>query len=314
MRTDLLRRAFRHRNAPGIRLWLCGDGSGFAVVPGALRPSGCPLVIYTRATWGGPSFAYPAWPGGVGFSREVAREFIENDGCAPRKEPDWLPWRAALRQPPPFETLVSDALAFQDTRATPDEESTLVRDKWVHIFCDYSADGVWEKDGGACCAEELPVSPELIERIRAWQMVYETNEIYRGVTEWEHEEQFCREGREIAHAVKAALPDWTVIYLDEGERPPARWPKGDREKSAHDPAWRIYFEYEVFGSPEETRTRRVATAAELMGLVAGETRLRSGDGRDGVFEGAVEFRDAALWVAVRTANGPELWGDRSRGS
>ena len=86
--------------------------------------------------------------------------------------------------------------------------------KWVRILADSSADGVWEKGGGATTADALPVSVALIQRIREWQAWYDRDEdnwgLFRGDVA-----AFSAEGLAIVRAVKAALPDWTVVYFDE---------------------------------------------------------------------------------------------------
>jgi len=38
-------------------------------------------------------------------------------------------------------------------------ESSLARDRWVRIICDYSAEGLWAKGGGGCGIDDLLVSP-----------------------------------------------------------------------------------------------------------------------------------------------------------
>lgn len=97
-------------------------------------------------------------------------------------------------------------------------DNSLTRHRWVRIETDYGADGVWNRDGAACSADWLPVSPELIARIRAWQAVCDDflgvlEEIQRGGLVNEQRDHWI-EGFEIAKEVKAALPDWTVIVGD----------------------------------------------------------------------------------------------------
>lgn len=91
----------------------------------------------------------------------------------------------------------------------------LADDKWVRIMCDYSADGVWAKNGGAAMLSSLPVSPDLLGRIRRWQDWFETSPI--DDSGWPDIDAFCEEGEEIARVVKAALPDWTVVYFHEAK-------------------------------------------------------------------------------------------------
>lgn len=122
-----------------------------------------------------------------------------------------------------------------------EQENSLVARKWVRIMCDFSADGVWDKEGCCCDADDLPVPADLIARIRAWQAKYEyeaptpASEDY--VPGSFDDRAFSREGLAIAQAVKRALPDWTVIYFDEARSNEVlfRGQKADRP----------YFEYEV---------------------------------------------------------------------
>jgi hypothetical protein len=95
------------------------------------------------------------------------------------------------------------------------DDSSFTTERWVRIMCDYSADGVWHSDGASGCAEGLPVEEALIERIRQWQAWFETYEPWEDNPAEFDIEAFSAEGLAIAKAVKAALPDWTVIYFDE---------------------------------------------------------------------------------------------------
>lgn len=94
-------------------------------------------------------------------------------------------------------------------------DSSLIRERWVRIFCDYSADPVWAKSGGNCDLSNLPVSETLASRMRAWADHYERMPLSGGVLDWCDGRAHVAEGLEIARAVKRELPDWTVIYLDQ---------------------------------------------------------------------------------------------------
>ena len=97
--------------------------------------------------------------------------------------------------------------------------SYLAADKWVRIMADYSADGVWAKDGCSVGIEDLPVSEELRGRILGWQHLYDDEcEDYLPAnlrTISFDDAAFSKQGLEIAIAVKTELPDWTVVYFDE---------------------------------------------------------------------------------------------------
>jgi hypothetical protein len=100
-------------------------------------------------------------------------------------------------------------------------ESTLRARKWVALDCDYSTDGVKSYNAEYCCADELPVDAAIIARIRAWQEEYEA---FLDMPEDEAKVRgplYDAEGLAIAQALKAALPDWTVVYDCDETRPPA---------------------------------------------------------------------------------------------
>lgn len=151
-------------------------------------------------------------------------------------------------------------------------ESSLIRDRWVRIFCDYSADPVWAKSGGNCELSDLPVSKGLSARMRAWANRYEKMPLSGGVLDWSEGRAHVAEGLEIARAVKRELPDWTVIYLDEaalergwmhGKTAARQQRKADRARGVVSRrAWmrlferrrkreyRGYFEYEIGPQPK----------------------------------------------------------------
>lgn len=111
-------------------------------------------------------------------------------------------------------------------------------EKWVRVMCDFSAEGVWAKDGAGISMDELPISREIKQRLLEWQEWFERDyENYlppsQRTTNFDAA-HFSRVGLEIAKAIKAELPDWTVVYFDE-ERSSA----GDRSSD------RASFEYEV---------------------------------------------------------------------
>ena len=84
------------------------------------------------------------------------------------------------------------------------------RPKHLHLMADYGAAGVWDHDGAPLDPAKLPLTPKLRARLARWcerfQKSFET-EIDL--------DAFAAEGRAIARAVKAELPDWSVVYFDE---------------------------------------------------------------------------------------------------
>ena len=106
---------------------------------------------------------------------------------------------------------------------------------WVRVMTDYSSDGLWRRDGLMMSRADLPVSDALRERYVAWCRRYEGSQFYMPVEERTAEfdvEAFAAEGLEIARAVKAELPDWTVVYYDEAA---AQWAGRDA------PRWAIEY-------------------------------------------------------------------------
>lgn len=93
-------------------------------------------------------------------------------------------------------------------------EDTLKREKWVRIMCEFSANGVWDKQGYARHFDEMPISADLKSMIAGWQEWYEHSE-HSAMTRWFDAQAHAAFGLFIARLVKRQLPDWTVIYFDE---------------------------------------------------------------------------------------------------
>lgn len=92
--------------------------------------------------------------------------------------------------------------------------------KWIRVMADYSSTGIWAKSGGSADIEDLPVSAALHARLAAWCAWYERNDDYLPPEEQKANFDyagFAAEGLAIAKAVKAELPDWTVVYYDEAK-------------------------------------------------------------------------------------------------
>nr|WP_145959203.1 hypothetical protein [Rhizobium sp. ACO-34A] len=63
--------------------------------------------------------------------------------------------------------------------------------------------------------DDLPLSDALKARVMAWQEWYEQDDAFEDppvTIDWQ---VYSEEGRQIARAIKQALPEWTVIYFDE---------------------------------------------------------------------------------------------------
>jgi len=81
-------------------------------------------------------------------------------------------------------------------------------------MCDWDADGVWGAPAYGSM-EGFRVSPGLWARIQRWQDWYHTQNPSLDPDPAFDMEAFTAEGLLIARAVKAELPEWTVIYSDE---------------------------------------------------------------------------------------------------
>ena len=116
-------------------------------------------------------------------------------------------------------------------------------ERWVRLMCDYSAEGVWQRDGVAIAPEWLPIRPELALRIHRWQEFYEEvlgpEDIHSDKVD-----AFAEEGLAIAIQVKQQLPDWTVIYHDERRSVQDHIGPGEPYMKAVE-RLRPWFEYEV---------------------------------------------------------------------
>lgn len=118
---------------------------------------------------------------------------------------------------------------------------TLNREKWVRIMCDFTADGVWDKEGRSCHFDELPISTEIKTMIAGWQAWYEHND-HSGMTRWFDARAHAAFGLFIARLVKRELPDWTVTYFDDAA-PRSDW---------HPGMPRDHFEYEIILNSDGT--------------------------------------------------------------
>src|SRR3954471_5026269 len=88
----------------------------------------------------------------------------------------------------------------------------------LHLMADYGAAGVWDHDGTPLDPARLPLSPRLRARLARWTVRFEKS--------FEDEidlDTFAAEGRAIVRAVKAELPDWSVVYFDEAEAARAKY-------------------------------------------------------------------------------------------
>ena len=92
------------------------------------------------------------------------------------------------------------------------------RPRHLHLMADYGSAGVWDHDGNALDPTKLPLSDKLRIRLARWCARFEKS--FEGEIDLD---AFAAEGRAIARAVKAELPDWSIVYFDEAEAARAKY-------------------------------------------------------------------------------------------
>ncbi len=120
-----------------------------------------------------------------------------------------------------------------------DVERPFVEERWVRIMCDFSAEGVWHRNGAAGSLEGLPLSVGLQTMIRIWQAWYELSDLSDAASaEVFDVAAHAAFGLCIARMVKRQLPAWTVVYHDENRS--GGWQPGQPRDA---------FEYEITLDP-----------------------------------------------------------------
>lgn len=89
--------------------------------------------------------------------------------------------------------------------------------RWVRVMAVFGSEGVWQMDGTEGALDDLPVPKALRDRLDAWQAVYDEHDDMDEAAPRLDVGRFAAEGLAIARSLKAALPDWTVIYHDEAK-------------------------------------------------------------------------------------------------
>ena len=89
--------------------------------------------------------------------------------------------------------------------------------RWVRLMAVFGSEGVWQMDGTEGALDDLPVPLPLRDRIDAWQAAYDEHDDMDEDAPALDVARFAAEGLAIARALKAALPDWTVVYHDEAK-------------------------------------------------------------------------------------------------
>lgn len=155
-----------------------------------------------------------------------------------------------------------DRLLAEVERARARGPSPMELGRYVRIRCDYEAGSVWSHDGTPGQPEELPMSLDLMVRLRRWQDLFEESDDWdRHGNRWtpEQDRAWSDEGLAIAIEMKRELPGWTVVYHD-GWRTPGQDLAGIAP-DGEDP--RAFFEYEITDRVVRTGRRPVPGGAGL---------------------------------------------------
>jgi len=90
----------------------------------------------------------------------------------------------------------------------------MISDNFVRVWCDFSAWGLWDRQGSAIRPDQLGLSPALSVALSAWQGHHDEYE--PGLTgqcfDWE---RFNETGRAIFELVRLERPDLHVVYGDD---------------------------------------------------------------------------------------------------
>ena len=108
--------------------------------------------------------------------------------------------------------------ASEWARTLATSRARLSGERWVRVMCDYCAEPLWHHGGGMADVADLPVPAGLAKRLRDWAASFEANDGFDGRHDPAALAAFAAEGNDIARALKAALPDWTIVHHDLARR------------------------------------------------------------------------------------------------
>lgn len=90
----------------------------------------------------------------------------------------------------------------------------------VRVMGAYGSEGVWTAEGQEALLDDLPIDRELADRLADWQEAFDSIDdqiedgdipAEKGAAAWA---ALAEEGLAIARAIKRALPDWAVFFVD----------------------------------------------------------------------------------------------------
>lgn len=96
--------------------------------------------------------------------------------------------------------------------------------KWVRVMGDYCSSGIWHREGYEMDPDDLPIPDKIKARLDDWAARYFCIDSWRegdadNFARIQEDDRVLRlysdEGLAIARAIKATLPEWTVVYFDE---------------------------------------------------------------------------------------------------
>ena len=88
-------------------------------------------------------------------------------------------------------------------------------DDYVCLMADFCCDCVWDREVVSGCVDELPLSQQLQDDILAWAEWYD-RDCDDGMPDPRPfpRAEFAAQGLTLARRIKAELPAWTVVFVD----------------------------------------------------------------------------------------------------
>lgn len=90
-----------------------------------------------------------------------------------------------------------------------------VDQRWLRLMAMRGSSGLWDETGGMLHPDALRLSRPVCRRLARWCTWYDRYPDDQATLKFDYV-KFSLEGRAIARAIKAELPDWSVFYFDFG--------------------------------------------------------------------------------------------------